>query len=290
MSSSIISTHNLSICYADGTTALSDVSVEIERGKTTAILGGNGAGKSSLLLTFNGILKPSTGTVRFNNESISYQAKDLLALRKQVGMVFQSPDTQLFSASVFEDISFGLMNLGLPENEIRRRAEDIMQKTGISALQNKPTHWLSFGQKKRIAIAGVLVMQPDVMLLDEPTSGLDPQGEIEIIALLTNLARELGLTLIMATHDLDLVAMQCHNAIVLSEGRVLFQGTVKDMFHQTEMLQNAGLRLTRIGELMKTLETHDGFEFQELALTISEARKELKHALIKIQENLSHDE
>ena len=290
MSSSIISTHNLSICYADGTTALSDVSVEIERGKTTAILGGNGAGKSSLLLTFNGILKPSTGTVRFNNESISYQAKDLLALRKQIGMVFQSPDTQLFSASVFEDISFGLMNLGLPENEIRRRVEDIMQKTGISALQNKPTHWLSFGQKKRIAIAGVLVMQPDVMALDEPSSGLDPQGEIEIIALLTNLAHELGLTLIIATHDLDLVAMHCQNAIVLSEGRVLFQGSVKDMFHQTEMLQNAGLRLTRIGELMHELKTHDGFEFQELALTISEARKELKNALTKIQENLSHDQ
>lgn len=280
----ILHTQNVSVCYADGTVALSKVSIEIEPGKNTAILGGNGAGKSSLLLTFNGILKPGSGKVYFQNEPLSYQKKKLLALRKHVGVVFQSPDTQLFSASVFEDISFGLMNLGLPKQEAEWRVEEIMIKTGTETLRNKPTHCLSFGQKKRVALAGVLVMQPKVIVLDEPTLGLDPQGETEIMSLITRLAQELGLTLVIATHNMELVATHCHNAIVLSNGEMQFQGSVKEMFSHAGMLHRAKLRLTQVGELMHELKTCEGFEFQETALTISEARRQLKNALLKPNE------
>ena len=180
MERNIIETKNLHYEYADGTYALSGVNLGIRKGKITAVLGGNGAGKSTLFLNFNGILRPSLGEVIFKGEPVSYSRSGLREIRKSVGIVFQDPDNQLFSASVYQDISFGAINLKLPEDEVQRRVELALKRTGIEHLKSKPTHCLSHGQKKRVALAGVLVMEPEVLVLDEPTAGLDPAASVHV--------------------------------------------------------------------------------------------------------------
>lgn len=162
----IIETENLSYKYDESHFALSDLSIGFEKGKITTILGANGAGKSTLFLNMNGILKPHSGTVKFMGKPIGYSKKEIRELRKSVGIVFQDPDDQLFSASVFQDVSFGAMNLKLPQDEVVHLTENALKRTGIFDLKDKPTHALSFGQKKRAAIAGILVMSPEVIILD----------------------------------------------------------------------------------------------------------------------------
>lgn len=201
-----IEAKDLYYTYEDGTVALDRISLRAEQGKITGILGANGAGKSTLFLNLNGVLTPKEGTVTVNGKPAVYDRKGIREIRRQVGIVFQDPDDQLFSADVYRDISFGGVNLGLPEEEVRRRVEAAMERTGVSALRDKPTHALSFGQKKRVAIAGVLVMEPSVMILDEPTAGLDPQGVSDIMHLLTELRDGLGMTILIATHDMDIVS------------------------------------------------------------------------------------
>ncbi|MBC7960825.1 MAG: ATP-binding cassette domain-containing protein, partial [Vallitaleaceae bacterium] len=170
MNDTIIEVKNLHYSYPDGTKALQGVNMELKRGSKIAILGSNGAGKSTLLLHLNGTLKPKEGQVLFGGEVITYGKKQLDGLRKEVGIVFQDPDTQLFSASVYQDISFGPMNLKLPEAEVKQRVESAMTTTEVVAFKDKPTHALSYGQKKRVSIAGVLAMSPKVIILDEPTA------------------------------------------------------------------------------------------------------------------------
>ena len=162
----IIEVDKLSYSYSDDSLALDNVSIQIKKGKTSAILGGNGSGKSTLFLNLNGVLKPKSGKIFYNGQEMSHNKKDLFELRKKIGIVFQDPDDQLFSADVKKDISFGLINLGLSPEEIKSRIEFVVQNTGIKDILDKPTHGLSFGQKKRVAIAGVLAMQPEVIILD----------------------------------------------------------------------------------------------------------------------------
>ena len=176
-----IEARDLTYDYEDGTPALAGVCFRAEAGKVTGILGGNGAGKSTLFLNLNGVLTPKGGTVLSGGEPVRYDRKGILELRRKVGIVFQDPDDQLFSADVYRDISFGAVNLGLPAEEVRRRVDWAMERTGVAGLRDKPTHALSYGQKKRVAIAGVLVMEPEVMILDEPTAGLDPQGVSDVM-------------------------------------------------------------------------------------------------------------
>ena len=266
----------LSYLYPDGTKALNVVNIKIKGGQTTAILGGNGAGKSTLFKCFNGIIKPTSGQMFFKNQQVLYSHNGVQNLRKSVGIVFQDPDSQLFSASVYQDISFGAMNMKLPEEEVRRRVDLAMKRTGIESIKDKPTHCLSFGQKKRVAIAGVLVMEPEVLILDEPTAGLDPKGVSEILHLLKEMQRELKLSVVIATHDIDIVPLYCDYIYVMDDGNVVIQGTPKDVFAQTDKLRSVNLRLPRIGHLMEILKGRDNFEFNENATTISEARKELK--------------
>lgn len=276
MNEKILEVRNLRYTYGDGTLALKGISLEIPKGQTTAILGGNGAGKSTLFLTFNGILKPSSGQVLFNGKPLDYSHKGLRELRKSVGIVFQDPDNQLFSASVYQDISFGLVNMKLPEEEVRRKVDAAMERTGISHLKDKPTHCLSFGQKKRAAIAGVLAMEPEVLVLDEPTAGLDPMGVSEIMNFLKEIQKELGISIVISTHDIDLVPLYCDYTYVINEGKTILKGTPKEIFAKPEILRSIHLRLPRIGHLMEILKYKDGFEFQENAVTVSEARKVLK--------------
>ena len=262
----------------DGTAALKGINLRAERGKITGILGANGAGKSTLFLNLNGVLQPSDGEILLDGVPVKRDRKGLTELRRRVGIVFQDPDDQLFSADVYRDISFGAVNLGLPEAEVRRRVEAAMERTGVSHLRDKPTHALSFGQKKRVAIAGVLVMEPEALILDEPTAGLDPQGVSDLLELLTSLRDSQGMTILMATHDMDVVPLCCDYAYLLGGGSVLAQGTPEELFTKAELLRANHLRLPRIAHLMAILRDRDGLDVTPVG-TIGAARRELLRLL-----------
>ncbi len=274
-----IETKELCYTYEDGTIALDHISIGAERGKITGILGANGAGKSTLFLNLNGVLTPKSGQVLLGGEPVSYSRKGLLELRRKVGIVFQDPDDQLFSADVFRDISFGGVNLGLEPEEVRRRVEQAMERTGVTALRDKPTHALSYGQKKRVAIAGVLVMEPEVLILDEPTAGLDPQGVSDIMRLLAGLRDSLGMTILIATHDMDIVPLYCDDAYLLGGGKVLLEGTPEELFSNPAALRANHLRLPRIAHLMEVLRDVDGLNADGSAATIGAARREILRLL-----------
>lgn len=276
MTQNILKLQDLHYTYPDGTHALKGLDMEIKRGQVTAILGGNGVGKSTLFHHLNGILKPSSGQVFFEGKPVDYSRKGLIRLRQFVGVVFQDPDNQLFSASVYQDVSFGAVNMKLPEDEVRRRVDVAMERTGISHLKNKPTYCLSFGQKKRVAIAGVLVMEPEVLVLDEPTAGLDPKGICEIMKLLKETQKELGLSVIISTHDIDIVPLYCDQVFVMDEGGIVLEGTPQEVFSEKKALRRVNLRLPRIGHLLEILKEKDDFNFRENPVTISGARKALK--------------
>ena len=271
----IMETKQLCFNYPDGTPALKDLSIQIQKGKTTGILGGNGAGKSTLFLNLNGILRPTSGQVYHKNLPISYSSKSLNQLRRSIGIVFQDPDTQLFSASVYQDVSFGVVNLGIPESEAHLRTENALKRTGTYELRQKPTHSLSYGQKKRVALAGIIAMEPEVLILDEPTAGLDPQGVSEIMQLIRELQQDLGIAIIIATHDMDLVPMYCDYIYLLNQGEIVGCGSPDEIFNQPSLLRQIHLRLPRIGHLMELLKTKDGFPIEDLPVSISHARKEL---------------
>lgn len=272
----ILETRKLCFSYEDGTEALKNVDFSLEKGKTTAILGSNGAGKSSLFLNLNGILRPSAGEVLYNGQPLSYDKKSLTALRSKLAFVFQDPDDQIFSANVYQDISFGAMNMKLPLDEVKRRVEAAMEQTKISHLHEKPTHALSFGQKKRVAIAGALVMKPEILILDEPTAGLDPGGVSDLMRLLQEIQKENGLTLAIATHDIDMIPLYCDGIYLLDQGEMIVSGSPEEVFSQTEILREKHLRLPRIAHLMEILAKEDGFPLEGLPLTIAAARKAIK--------------
>ena len=274
-----IEARDLTYAYEDGTLALDGVNLNARRGKVTGILGGNGAGKSTLFLNLNGVLRPKRGTVLVDGAPVRYDKKGLMDLRRRVGIVFQDPDDQLFSADVYRDISFGPVNLGLGAEEVRRRVAWAMERTGVTALRDKPTHALSYGQKKRVAIAGVLAMEPQVVILDEPTAGLDPQGVGEIMRLITELRDGLGITFLIATHDMDIVPLYCDRACLLSGGKVTGEGTVEELLTQPELLRENHLRLPRIAHLMEILRDVDGLDADRSAATISAARREIKRII-----------
>lgn len=271
----VLEAKNLSYAY-DDELALDDVSLEVREGQITGLLGSNGAGKSTLFLNLNGILKPDKGQVFLKGIPVGYDKKAMTHLRKNIGIVFQDPDDQLFSASVRKDISFGAMNLGLEETEVKRRVDEAIEKTGIGHLVDKPTHALSFGQKKRIAIAGILVMEPDIMILDEPTAGLDPTGVSELMHLLLKIKEDNGISIIMATHDVDIVPIYCDYVYIMNKGKIVLKGTAEDVFKETEILRTYHLRLPRIGHLMEILSKKDHMDVSPTAMTIGQARASLK--------------
>ncbi len=272
----IIETVKLSYSYDGERQALNNVNIQIPKGRTTAVLGGNGAGKSTLFLTLNGILSPDSGEVLFDGEKVKYDKKGIIQMRRRVGIVFQDPNDQLFSSSVRKDISFGAMNLGLELQEVKDRVEQAVKQTGIGEYIDNPTHALSFGQKKRVAIAGVLAMRPEVIILDEPTAGLDSKGASEILQLLWDIKESTGVTIIMATHEMDIIPLYCDTAYVLDHGRVVMGGEVKEILARPEQLRSHSLRLPRIAHLMEILNMEDGLAVDKTAATISEARASLK--------------
>jgi cobalt/nickel transport system ATP-binding protein len=273
--------------YSDGTLALSDVSTNFVKGERTALLGINGSGKTTLLLHLNGIFKPSSGRIFFEDAPLDYSSKSLLRLRRRVGYVFQDPNDQLFAPTVKQDIAFGPLNLGLPTDEVKASVNEALEIVGMEKYADKPPHFLSLGQKKRVALAGVLAMHPEVLVMDEPTSNLDPRAASELLHLLLRLNRESGLTLIMATHDVDMVPLFANNLYILSGGKVVMEGSPNEIFSDTELIRKVNLRSPRITHLFEILRRRDNLSLEEkLPLTISEARREILRLLnSRIDEN-----
>ena len=225
----VVEVKNLSFCYPDGQRALTGVSLSINQGGSVALIGPNGAGKSTLLLHLNGILR-SNGTVKLLGRLVD--DKNLRWVRSKVGLVFQNPDDQLFSPTVFDDVAFGPVNMGYPENEVHRAVTRALGLVGMSGYEKRSPHHLSLGEKKRIAIATVLSMSPEILVIDEPTSNLDPGGKWSLISVL----RKLPVTKIVASHDLELVKAVCQRVIVIDQGRVIADGATEDIMADKQLL------------------------------------------------------
>ncbi len=217
MSLPLFELKNISYRYEDGSTALNNCSLSIKKGSFTAVVGENGSGKTTLLLHLNGILTPESGEILFQGEKISYSRSFLKKLRSKVGFVFQNPDAQLFSASVWEDVSFGPMNLGLDKKTVKERVTKSLELVDMLDFANKPVHALSFGQKKRVSIAGVLAMEPEVVIMDEPMAGLDYKMQEELKNILGMLIKD-GKTVIVATHDMDFAYEWADTLVVMQKG------------------------------------------------------------------------
>jgi len=248
----IIEARELVYSYPNGTSALNNLSLAIKKGQRIALLGANGAGKSTLLLHLNGILRPKKGTISFQGQAVDYRHRSLLALRKNVGIVFQEPDNQLFTANVLHDVSFGPLNLGLTREMALAKSRKAMRETETVSLENKPTHFLSFGQKKRVAIAGVLAMEPQVIIFDEPTAGLDPKMALKIMDLLHQLSEQ-GKTLIISTHDVDLAYSWADYVYFIKEGKIAGEGMPQDLFLRSDLLTACDLCCPWIIEIYQAM-------------------------------------
>jgi len=230
----IVRIDNLSFSYPDGQQALTDINLTIQQGETVALIGPNGAGKSTLLLHLNGILR-SNGVVKVLGRSVD--DKNLRWVRSKVGLVFQNPDDQLFSPTVFEDVAFGPINMGYSEVEVRKSVTRALDWVGMTGFEQRSPHHLSIGEKKRVAIATVLSMMPEILAIDEPTSNLDPQSKWSLIDLL----KKLSMTKIVASHDLELVQAVCQRAIILDQGQVIADGATNRILADIPLLRAHGL-------------------------------------------------
>ena len=236
----ILRAEGLTYAYPGGVPALAGLDLEVRRGRRLAILGPNGAGKTTLLLHLNGTLKPATGRILLDGTPVAYDRAGLAIWRRRVGLVLQDADDQLFAPSVFEDVSFGPMNLGLGENEVRDRVGAALAALDVADLAERPTHMLSFGQKKRVAIAGAVAMRPEVLLLDEPTAGLDARSAKRLLATLAELEAG-GTTLVFTTHDVDMAHRFAHDAALFDRGRVIATGAAASLLVDAAAMDLAGL-------------------------------------------------
>ena len=267
----MLEARNITFSYDDGTEALNNVNLKVDKGDIVALLGKNGAGKSTLFLHFNGILRPDKGEILIDEEKLKYDKKSLIKFRQKVGLVFQNPDDQIFAPSVEEDVAFGPLNLKLPMEEVQKRVHEALERVGMVGFEKKAPHHLSGGQKKRVAIAGILAMKPEIMVFDEPTAGLDPKGASKIINLLKEL-NEQGITIIISTHDVDLVPQYANRVYVLHEGEIIGDGTARDIFSNKELIDKANLDLPIIANFFKKIESESkDISFNgEYPLTIEE--------------------
>ena len=271
---------NIKYSYTKDYQALKGVSLKVEKGEMVALLGKNGAGKSTLFLHLNGIYEPDEGKVFIDGEELKYDKKSLLKFRQKVGIVFQNPDDQIFAPTVEEDVAFGPLNLKLPMEEVQKRVTESLARVGMSGFEKKAPHHLSGGQKKRVAIAGILAMKPEIMVLDEPTAGLDPQGVRGLSKLLKELNDE-GITIIISTHEVDLVPNYAKKVFVLVDGLLIAEGTPKEIFAQPEILDQANLEVPIVTELFQDLEK-EGFDMNnDYPLTIDEAKEKFLELLNK---------
>ncbi|MBP3888689.1 MAG: energy-coupling factor transporter ATPase [Cellulosilyticum sp.] len=274
-----ITIKNLTHVYNEGMpfekTALSNINIEIETGEFVGIIGHTGSGKSTLIQMFNGLLKPTKGEVYINHENIHGDKTNKKEIRQKVGLVFQYPEYQLFEMTVKEDVAFGPKNLGLSKEEVEERVKYALDAVGLDeSYYEKSPFELSGGQKRRVAIAGVLAMNPDTLILDEPTAGLDPKGRNELFEQLQKMHKELGLTIVLISHSMEDVARYVQKLFVLYKGQVAYQGTPREVFAHGKKLEEIGLAMPQIRYIMEALKDK-GMDVTEDVLTVEEAAAKL---------------
>ncbi len=267
--------------YPDGTIALSDINMEIRRGEFIGILGSNGSGKTTLLKIMDGLIKDFKGMVYL--DGVDIRKLSPREIYSKIGLIFQNPDDQLFASTVFEDVAFGPINMGIKEKEIASRVNDALRAVEMEMYAKRSIHNLSYGQKKRVCIAGLLAMGQEILLLDEPTAGLDPMAEYKMMNLLMRLNKEKGVTIVMSTHSVDLVPLFINRLCILSRGRILRAGTPEEVFTAPSEMESVKLRLPQIAELIWRLKHEDKLPFEKIPLTIGEARRELVRQLERLR-------
>ena len=259
--------------------ALDDINLEIPNGQFIGIIGHTGSGKSTLVQHLNGLLKASEGKIYFNGEDIYEKGYDMKKLRSKVGLVFQYPEHQLFEIDVFTDVCYGPKNLGLKQDEIHERAYKALEMVGLSEKYYKQSPFeLSGGQKRRVAIAGVLAMQPEILILDEPTAGLDPKGREEILDQIKMLQKETGITVILVSHSMEDVAEYVDRIIVMNAGKVMYDDVPRKVFQYYKELEEVGLAAPQVTYIMHALK-QQGLNVDVNATTIDEATQEILKAL-----------
>lgn len=266
----ILETIDLTFEYPNKAVALKEVSLRIPRGKKTVILGSNGSGKSTLFLHFNGVLRPKSGEVLYEGKRIEYGAKALASLRESISVVLQNPDDQIFSTTVEEDVAFGPMNLRLPMDEVERRVDESLFLVDLQEVRERPTQQLSFGQRKRVALAGALAMKPKVLMMDEPTAGLDARMVHELLELADELNQK-GLTVIMSTHDVETAYEWADEIRVMHRGRMEFSGLPEDFFMEDHKIQSLSLVAPMLFDVNRRLNEVRGDPLAPYPRTMEEA-------------------
>ena len=275
----IIEIKNLTHIYSPNTPfeqrALDSVNLTIYQGETLGIIGRTGSGKSTLIQHLNGLVRPTSGQILFEGQDI-WSSKELThTIRFQVGLVFQYPEYQLFEESVFKDVCFGPKNQGLIEDEVKARATEALKMVGIDeSLYEASPFELSGGQKRRVAIAGVLAMNPQILILDEPTAGLDPKGRDDILGQIAKLQKERGITIVLVSHSMEDVAQYASRILVVNGGKIVFDDKPRKVFEHEKELHEMGLAIPQVTQLMHRLKS-EGYPVFENAITVQEARKNL---------------
>ena len=275
----LIEIMDISFAYPNGGggKALDRVSLSIAAGERVAVMGPNGAGKSTLFQMFNGLLKPDAGQVVVDGLPVT--GAHLPSVRRKVGMVFQDSDDQLFNATVYREVAYGLVNMKVPEDELNATVKWALDMVGMRDFIDKTPFNLSGGEKKRIALASVLSMKPQILVLDEPTNELDPKGASDLLALLNKLNHDLGITLVFATHDVDIVPLLANRAVLMDHGSVQFDGTPTEAFRETDLLRRLNLCAPRIAQLAEILMQEGLLPAGDLPLSVEEAVGLFKQAL-----------
>ena len=280
-----IKIENLNYIYGEETAfekkALTDISLEIQDGQFLGIIGHTGSGKSTFIQHLNGLIKASSGRIYYNGEDIYQPGYDMRALRSKVGLVFQYPEHQLFEIDVFTDVCFGPKNQGLPQEVVSERALEALRQVGLKEKYYKQSPFeLSGGQKRRVAIAGILAMHPEVLILDEPTAGLDPKGRDDILNQIAKLHSERKITVILVSHSMEDVAKYVERIIVMNKGSVMYDDAPREVFQRYKELEAVGLAAPQVTYAVKALE-EKGWQIDTTATTVAEAKTAILQALGK---------
>lgn len=279
MSEFAIDVKNLDYKYPDDTPALREVNLEVSTGESLLILGVSGVGKSTLLMNLNGLITPTKGTIHIFGKKVI--EKNLKEIRRRVGFLFQNPENQLFCPTLWDDVAFGPLNLGLSRENVEERVEKSLKLVGLTSYAEKAPHHLSFGEKRRAAIATILSMEPDILLLDEPTANLDPKNMENIIKILKRLYSE-GKTLIIATHDVNVLPQITERTIIMYKGEIKATGLTKELLSDHDILEKFGLRLPIVGQLFHSLKSDYSVSLDgRLPITVSSAEQKLVEFISK---------
>lgn len=282
--SKIVEMRNLNHIYMPGTpfetTALKDVNLTIDEGEFLGLIGHTGSGKSTLIQHINGLLKPTSGKVIVKGVDLTKKETNMKKIREKVGLIFQYPEHQLFEETVYKDVAFGPKNLGLPEDEIEKRVEEALLTVGIDyeTIKDRSPFELSGGQMRRVAIAGVLAMRPEILILDEPTAGLDPGGRKEILGQIRKLKEKYKLTIVLVSHSMEDIAKSADRIAVMHKGRILFTDTPNEIYTKVDMLREIGLDIPKITELMIKL-NNNGKKVRADIFTAEDAEREILRLL-----------